>query len=224
MQANGQLLGGRSAAVRWAFGLWAVVIAVFVIIAIPTLRDLAEPIDAWFWDLAVETEWQPAVFVAKALRIIGSAWVMVPIEIGVCAWLITRRRWHILVFWAAAIGLTEATVWISKAIYQEPRPPDALVSTTGYSFPSAHSATAGVVSIALVLVFASIARNRWHWFVAAAAWTIAMMAGRVYLRAHWLTDVIAGAALGAAVALSVALLVDRRTSRGGDRQNGPADE
>ena len=56
MQANGQLLGGRSAAVRLGFGLWAVVIAVFVIIAIPTLRDLAEPIDAWFWDLAVETE------------------------------------------------------------------------------------------------------------------------------------------------------------------------
>ena len=40
----------------------------------------------------------------------------------------------------------------------------------------------------------------------AAAWALLMGASRVYLRAHWMTDVAAGVALGAAIAIGVALL------------------
>ncbi len=224
MQADQQLLGDRSAAVRWALGLWAVVVAVFVIIAIPALRDLAQPVDEWFWDLAVETEWQPAVLMAKALRIIGSGWVMVPFEIPVGVLLFSRRRLKALAFWVAAIATTDAIVWISKVLYDRSRPPDALVSTTGDSFPSGHSATAAVVAIGLVLVFVTISKNRWHWFAAAAGWATLMAASRVYLRAHWFTDVVAGAAVGAAVAITFALLIDRWSDAKEDRTNRPAEE
>ena len=224
MQADQQLLGDRSGAVRWALGLWAVAVAVFVIIAIPALRDLAQSVDDWFWDLAVETEWQPAVIIAKALRIIGTGWVMVPFEIVVGVLLFSRRRLRVLAFWVAAIATTDAIVWISKVVYDRPRPPDALVSTTGDSFPSGHSATAAVVAISLVLVFVSISGNRWYWYATAAAWATLMATSRVYLRAHWFTDVIAGVAVGAAVAISFALLVDRWSDAREDRRNRSADE
>ena len=224
MQADQQLFGDRSGAVRWALGLWAVAVAVFVIIAIPALRDLAQSVDDWFWDLAVETEWQPAVIIAKALRIIGTGWVMVPFEIAVGVLLFSRRRLRVLAFWVAAIATTDAIVWISKVVYDRPRPPDALVSTTGDSFPSGHSATAAVVAISLVLVFVSISRNRWYWYATAAAWATLMATSRVYLRAHWFTDVIAGVAVGAAVAISFALLVDRWSDAREDRRNRSADE
>ena len=223
MQADQQLLGDRSGAVRWALGLWAVAVAAFVIIAIPALRDLVEPIDEWFWDLAVETEWQPAVIVAKALRIIGAGWVMVPFEILVGVLLFARRRLKALAFWVAAIASTDAIVWTSKVLYDRPRPPDALVSTTGDSFPSGHSATAAVVAIGLVLVFVSISKSRWYWFAAAAGWATLMAAGRVYLRAHWFTDVIAGVAVGAAVAITFALLIDRWSDAREDPRNRPAE-
>lgn len=219
-----RLLNDRPTAIWWAVALWVITVAIFVVIAIPTLRDLAEPVDEWFWDLAVRTQWAPAVIVAKALRIIGSAWVMVPFEIAVGVWLFTRRRVKALLLWGVAIGLLEATVWVSKALYGRSRPPDALVSTTGESFPSGHSATAAVVSIGLVLVFAPILKNRWHWFMAAAGWATLMAASRVYLRAHWMTDVIAGAAVGAAVALTVALLVDRFGGIIRHQKNPTADE
>jgi len=224
MQGNEHLLSDRSPAIRWALSLWAVVVAVFVVIAIPALRDLVEPIDEWFWDLAVETEWQPAVLMAKALRIIGSGWVMVPFEILVGVLLFSRRRLMTLAFWVAAIATTDAIVWISKALYDRPRPPDALVSTTGASFPSGHAATAAVVAVGFVLVFVTISENRWHWFAAAAGWATLMAASRVYLRAHWFTDVVAGAAVGAAVAITFALLIDRWSDAREDRTNRPAQE
>ena len=209
---------------RRTLGLWAIAVAVFVVIAIPALRDLVQPVDEWFREYAIRIEWAPAVFVAKALRIVGSGWVMIPFEVAVGVWLFNRRRWKALVFWAVAIGLVEAIVWSSKALYDRPRPSDSLVSTTGASFPSAHSATAAVVAIGLVLVFAPIAKSRWHWFVAAAGWATLMAASRVYLRAHWLTDVVAGATLGAAVALTIALLVNRWSNRDIDRKNEPTVE
>ena len=224
MQADQQLLGDRSAAVRWAVGLWAVVVAVFAIIAIPALRDLAQPVDEWLWDLAVETEWQPAVLVAKALRIIGTGWVMVPFEILIGVLLFSRRRLNALAFWVAAVVTTDVIVWISKALYDRPRPPDALVSTIGDSFPSAHAATAAVVAVGLVLVFVTISENRWHWFAAAAGWATLMAASRVYLRAHWFTDVVAGAAVGAAAALTFALLVDRWSDANEDLRKRQAEE
>ena len=224
MQANDHLLGNRTAATRWALGLWAVVLAVFVAIAVPALRDLVQPIDDWFWDLAVETEWQPAVIAAKALRIIGSGWVMVPFEIAVGIWLFTHHRLKALAFWVAAIVTSESIVWISKALYERPRPPDTLVSTTGASFPSGHAATAAVVAIGLVLLFVSISESRWRWFAAAAGWATLMAESRIYLRAHWFTDVLAGAAVGVAVALSIALLVDRWGGPTGARRNRPAEE
>jgi len=224
MYSDEELVGDRSAASGWALGLWAVAVTVFVVIAIPALRDLVQPVDEWFREYAIRFEWAPAVFVAKALRIVGSGWVMIPLEVAVGIWLINRRRWNALVFWAVSIGLVEAIVWSSKALYDRPRPSDALVSTTGASFPSGHSATAAVVAIGLVLVFAPIAKNRWYWFAAAAGWATLMAASRVYLRAHWLTDAVAGATLGAAVALTIALLADRWSNRDIDRTNEPTVE
>lgn len=223
MGSGTRLLGNSSVATRWAIALGAIAAVVFVAIGVPGLHDLVQPLDDWFRELAIQLEWQPAVELADALRVIGSAWVMAPISVAVGVLLLIRRRWHALVFWAASVGLVYALVWIAKVLYDRPRPPDSLVATTGASFPSGHSATAAVVAIGLVLLFAPIARNRWHWYVAAASWATLMAASRVYLRAHWFTDVVAGVTLGAAVALIVALLIDR-WSTGSDADEGRSPE
>jgi undecaprenyl-diphosphatase len=43
--------------------------------------------------------------------------------------------------------------------------------------------------------------------VAAAAFTVAMAVSRMYLAAHWLSDALGGAVLGAAIAVASALAV-----------------
>jgi undecaprenyl-diphosphatase len=71
--------------------------------------------------------------------------------------------------------------------------------STDASFPSDHATMAGAVAIGLLLAHRRLG-------LVAAVLAVVMAADRVYVGAHYPVDVIAGLALGAAVALAVQLL------------------
>ena len=83
------------------------------------------------------------------------------------------------------------------------------------------TARAAVVAIGLVLVFVPISEHRRRWLSVAGGWAVLMAASRVYVRAHWFTDVVAGVAIGAAVVLAYALLIDRWFDK--ETERGTAD-
>jgi len=92
-------------------------------------------------------------------------------------------------------------------LFNEPRPylthPDLLVlasRTSDFSFPSDHAVMAGAVTGGLLLI------SRRLGLLAAAA-ALVMAFARVYVAAHYPWDVLAGLALGGAVALLGWLLV-----------------
>lgn len=72
--------------------------------------------------------------------------------------------------------------------------------TTDFSFPSDHATAAGAVAVGLLLT------NR-RWGIVAAVLAIVMAFTRVYVGAHYPRDVIAGLALGGAVAAAGTVLV-----------------
>jgi undecaprenyl-diphosphatase len=73
-----------------------------------------------------------------------------------------------------------------------------LVQASGFSFPSGHTASSAAVYAAVALLAGRRRSHRTKSLLAGAAGglTVAVATSRVLLGAHWLSDVIAGAALG----------------------------
>jgi len=94
-------------------------------------------------------------------------------------------------------GLTSQT--IIKNILAISRPENGLVAYSGYSFPSGHTnmATILFLSFCFYVVFKIIDRKKRRlYFVISIIVIILVGLSRVYLNAHWVSDVLAGWCLG----------------------------
>jgi undecaprenyl-diphosphatase len=144
--------------------------------------------------------------VARALNVIGGGSVTIPVRAVVSVWLAFRRRWRALGAWVLTWVAAEVLLTVAKAFFHRDRPPDPLVAVTGYSFPSGHAVAAAATAVALVLVLMPSGPRRRKWEAIAVLFSFVMAFSRVYLNAHWLSDVVAGVVLGVAVALGSAAL------------------
>jgi undecaprenyl-diphosphatase len=120
------------------------------------------------------------------------------IAIGICMAL--TRRWAALFTAAVAEAISGLAPHWLKAAVGRPRPLDPLVHTAGNSFPSGHSSYAAVTAVVLVLAFTRPGQRRLWWPLATLA-IAGMCWSRVDLHVHWFSDVVAGALLGAGVAI-----------------------
>jgi membrane-associated phospholipid phosphatase len=126
----------------------------------------------------------------------------------------TGHRARAVVLVAGAAG-TWVSVWITKWAVDRPRPPAPLVHTTGQSYPSGHAANA-VAWLALAIGLGTLLRTRRARRTAIAvggAITLLIGLTRVYLHAHYASDVIAGYALAVVVYSVAAIVVQRRVTR-----------
>lgn len=117
-----------------------------------------------------------------------------------------------------ALGAAGAVVAVAKQLVDRPRPPLAfrLVNESEASFRSGHTSdsTAFLVALAIVISVVVLRSPQVKALIVSAAALLAgaIGASRLELGVHWPTDVIAGYALGLAIAITVttgAVLVTR---------------
>jgi membrane-associated phospholipid phosphatase len=139
---------------------------------------------------------------AVIVTTLGSTVAMAVLAVAVGVWSWWRGRRADAVLAIGAMAGASLVFRLIKVLLDRSRPPaaDRLVAETNESLPSGH-ATMSTVVIGTIVVLAwsgSSALARAAMVVAAAVWVGAVGATRVYLGVHWISDVFAGWAVGAA--------------------------
>jgi len=113
-----------------------------------------------------------------------------------------RERWWLWVSLMLAAPICE---WSLKQVFMRPRP-----EAVSFSFPSGHSTAAAAFFGAVIYLCGSLSPP-WRRVVRILAGVMIVLVGlaRVILRAHWPSDVVAGFALGLALASVASLLAAR---------------
>lgn len=139
---------------------------------------------------------------------LGDGVVQTALVTLVALWLLWQRRWFALGHWLSTALFAALAIWSLKQGLQLPRPQALYGDTMSYSFPSAHTLLASCLYGFLAVMVARELPARWRWLCYAGAWLIilAIAFSRLYLGAHWLSDVLGGLLLGIvwAAALGIA--------------------
>lgn len=195
----------RAGVVAGSVGL---VVVVAASIALGVLGSGPTWLDAAWYDLLATHRVPVLETVALALNYVGGTLSMTIVSIVVVVVLLVLRQVRAAIIAGLSVGLATGISTLIKLFLGRPRPPDGTVDLETSSFPSGHATAAAALTIAIALLFSRV----WVW-VLAAAWIVLMALSRTYLLVHWATDVLAGAVLGASVALLVFAIVQEFVRR-----------
>lgn len=126
---------------------------------------------------------------------------------------------------AGGVALSEGL----KAMFERDRPPEMFraVETINASFPSGHALLSAVFYLSIgVMLTRAFPRRRFKAYVLGVAVLLTLIVGltRIYLAAHWATDVLAGWSVGAAWAMALWLVAYAVQRRQAVHMAGPHDE
>ncbi|WP_020677583.1 bifunctional DedA family/phosphatase PAP2 family protein [Geopsychrobacter electrodiphilus] len=150
----------------------------------------------YHWLQSLRSPWGDQFFVA--LTELGDALVLFPLVLTVLAVLLFHRRFRDVWYWLAAVAGGVGLVQLFKWTLHRPRPIDIYSGVSSWGFPSGHSTMSVVFYGFLALLLARSFAPRWRWtpFGAAIGVSLLIALSRIYLGAHWLSDVVGGMALG----------------------------
>ncbi len=173
---------------------------------------------------SLQTGWLTDI--AKAVTELGSSGIVLPLALICAAALAVRGRWPEVGVLVVGMLITYIGVHELKAATDRPRPDGALVASQGSSFPSGHAAhSVFYVWLAVTVVMRLRPGMTRGALVVVAGIAVSALVGlsRVYLDVHYMSDVNAGWALGAAAfSLCAAVALVITTVRQNESREGHA--
>lgn len=137
----------------------------------------------------------------RAYTFLGGGIALAVIGVVVALYFVTGRNRVLAIGWVVAVLGGNLLNHALKGVFERPRPSFAepIAVSAGWSFPSGHSmGTFVTIGMLAYLVFIGLRSSSLRILVVAAAmvWIVLMGFSRMYLGAHYLSDVLAGFAAG----------------------------
>ena len=139
----------------------------------------------------------------------GDSVVVIVAVATLLASLALARQWRPALVVGSAFILAAATVPLIKLVLHRQRPIDIYSGAELFSFPSGHS----TFSTLLLATIALLVAPRFQRRTQVAVWTVALLGivavgtSRIYLGAHWPSDVMGGVLVGTLISSLLALLL-----------------
>jgi membrane protein DedA with SNARE-associated domain/membrane-associated phospholipid phosphatase len=186
----------------------AVGLYVFALYTVVLAGDLGPtPLDRELLDLSDQLNAGAAVTAAKIVSSLGSFPACAALVAATTIVLTLRRRPMAIVPLVLGFAFIFVAVHLAKAGIDRPRPADPIVATQGSTFPSGHAAY-GTAWLAVAMVFTrrlGLVRHA-ALIIGAIVLVAAIGLSRIYLRAHYWSDVAGGWGLGVGIFASLAAI------------------
>ena len=145
-----------------------------------------------------------------AITMLGDGVVLLPVVVAMILVLLAQRAWRLALATATTISAAFLLVPALKLLLQKSRPISIYEGASAYSFPSGHTTMTTVIFGVMALLAArSLALGtRVAIYALFALWAGLMGFSRIYLGAHWPSDVLAGFLIGLALVAAFALWLD----------------
>ena len=161
------------------------------------------------------TPWGDLIMVGMTM--LGDAAVTVPLVLAALFWLLLKKDRYSALFLTVTATVGFLLVTGVKQMTKIPRPVDMYGGAVHWAFPSSH-ATMSLVIFGFLAMLCSremTVKKRWLPFGLALFLILGIGYSRLYLGAHWLSDVVGGFSLGTAwlILMTVAFLHGKRACR-----------
>jgi membrane protein DedA with SNARE-associated domain len=176
-------------------------IFVFIMYLVVVAQDPGPtPLDSDVLDLVEKLRNDTLVDIAKVVTALGAFPTVAGLVAATAALFVIRGRYAEALVLVLGLVLIYIAVNVTKEALERPRPPDSLVQTSGDAYPSGHAAyaTAWVAAAVALTRRLHLVTSSVLVFVALGI-AAAVGATRIYLGAHWFSDVAGGWGLGAGI-------------------------
>ncbi|WP_374438022.1 bifunctional DedA family/phosphatase PAP2 family protein [Pseudomonas panipatensis] len=151
-----------------------------------------------------------------AMTELGDTVVVLAVTLAVLLWLAGKRAWRTAAYWLVAIAGASALNSVIKVALHRPRPGEMLYTGwSAFSFPSGHSTVNAILYGFLAVLLIPALRPLWRLPLAVCAVTLVLgiAMSRLYLGAHWFSDVVGGLAFACAWLTSLGVSYRRKPAQ-----------